>query len=340
MGMIRASTMAGTCFGILMLLSGIGSTMFSGTPFAVLLLIAGVIALYVGAELLVNGGGRIALGVGLRPATVGVTIIALATTAPEIFVATIGALEVSTDIGLGAVVGSNIANIGLVLGLAALITPLSVSPIVMRRHVPFMILAALLLVVLGADGRISRLDGAIFLVVLAGFTIFLLYYVNADPAPMVDEPDADDGISVRAVAAVGGGLVALVIGSRWLISGGTTLLSALGFSDLFIGLTVLAIGTSLPELAASVVGAIRGETAFAIGNVVGSNIYNVIAVLGIVALITPIEIATSTLRFELPAMIAFTVLLVGLMYHGRRLSRLDGAILVVSYVVFVYLLFP
>ncbi len=312
--------------------------MLSGVSVAVLLLAAGIIALYVGAELLVAGAGRLALGIGLRAATVGVTVIAFATTAPELFVATIGALDVSTDIGLGAVIGSNIANIGLVLGIAALIKPLSVSRLVMRRHVPFMLFSALLLVALGADGTIGRLEGAILLLSLVAFTSSLLYMVNADPAPMHDKPDAGEGVALRDVALVLGGLLALVVGSRWLVAGGTTLLSALGFSDLFIGLTVLALGTSLPELAASVVGALRDETAFAIGNVVGSNIYNVLAVLGIVALITPIEIATSTLRFEFPVLVIFTVLLVAMMGYGRRLSRLDGVGLVVGYVVFLYLL--
>ena len=302
-----------------------------------LLLAAGIVALYAGAELLVAGAGGLAFGIGLRAATVGVTVIAFATTTPELFVATIGALNVSTDVGLGAVVGSNIANIGLVLGLAALVRPLRVSSTVMRRHVPFMVLAAVLLVVLGADGTIGRPEGAVLLLVLAGFTAYLIYYVNADPAPVVGNRTRE-GIDRRDVAFVLAGLVALVVGSRWLVSGGTGLLSELGFSDLFIGLTVLAVGTSLPELAASVVGALRDETAFAIGNVVGSNIYNVLAVLGIVALITPIEIASSTLRFELPVLVVFTVGLVAMMGYGRRLSRLDGAALVLGYGVFIGLL--
>ncbi len=302
------------------------------------LLAGGVLALYAGAELLVAGAARIALGVGLRAVTVGVTVVALATTAPELFVAVVGAFDVSTDIGLGAVVGSNVANVGLVLGLAALIRPLPVGPVVLRRHVPFMLLSAVLLLVLGADGTLSRLDGLVFLAILGGFTALLLYYANADPPTTVDRPD--EGVDLRDVAFVVVGLIALVVGSRWLISGGRGILSAMGFSDLFIGLTVLAIGTSLPELAASVVGAIRGETAFSIGNVVGSNIYNVLAVLGIVAVIVPIPVEPAVVRFEIPVMIGFSVLMVALMYHGRRLSRIDGAILVVCYVGFVYLLLP
>ncbi len=303
------------------------------------LLAGGVLALYAGAELLVAGASRLALGFGLRAATVGVTVIAFATTAPELFVSMIGAIDATPDIGFGTIIGSNIANIGLVLGVAALIRPLSVTPTVFKRHVPFMLVTALLLVVLASNGRIGRLEGVIFLLTLAVFTGYLLYYINADPAN-ITEPGAGDGVSTRDLALVAGGLVALLIGSRWLIDGGRGLLSAMGFSDLFIGLTVLAVGTSLPELAASVVGAIRGEASFSIGNVVGSNIYNILAVLGIVSLVVPISISPSTLRFELPAMVVFTFLVVGLMAHGRRLSRFDGTVLVVAYVGFVYLLFP
>ena len=306
----------------------------------VLFLAGGVLALYAGAELLVAGAGRLALGLGLRAATVGVTVIAFATTAPELFVAVLGALDVSGDIGLGTIVGSNVANVGLVLGIAALIRPLEISQTVLRRHVPFMVLAAVLLLVLGLDGTIGRLEGVVFLAVLAAFTGYLLYYVNADPAPQTDVAESGRDVSAVDLALVVGGLVALVIGSRWLITGGRGLLAAMGFSDLFIGLTVLAVGTSLPELAASVVGAIRGETGFSVGNVVGSNIYNVLAVLGIVALIVPISVSASTLRFELPAMVVFTLVLTAMMIHGEVLSRVDGAILVIGYVVFMYLLFP
>ncbi len=314
--------------------------MLEGVTLYVLFLVGGVLALYAGAELLVAGAGRLALGLGLRAATVGVTVIALATTAPELFVAVLGALEVSGDIGLGTIVGSNVANVGLVLGIAALIRPLEISERVLRRHVPFMLLAALLLPILGLDGTIGRLEGVVFLAVLFVFTGYLLYYASVDPAPELEKEGARRGVSATDVALVVGGLVALVIGSRWLVTGGRGLLSAMGFSDLFIGLTVLALGTSLPELAASVVGAIRGETGFSVGNVVGSNIYNILAVLGIVAVIVPISVSPSTLRFEFPAMVAFTLVLTAMMLHGEVVSRVDGAILVVGYVGFVFLLFP
>ncbi len=306
-----------------------------------LLLVAGVVLLYAGAELLVKGAADLALAIGLKASTVGVTVVAFATTAPELFVAVLGAVTVSTDIGLGAIIGSNVANIGLVLGIAALIRPLKVSETVLRNHVPFMVIAAILLVVLGWDGRIGRPEGAVLLVTLAAFTLVVMRRIRRTQSNITDaEREAMPDARGRDVAAVLAGLVALVVGSQWLITGGRGLLAAAGFSDLFIGLTVLAIGTSLPELAASVVAAIRDEASFSVGNVVGSNIYNVLAVIGILALLTPIEVSAGVRAFEFPALVAITVVVVGLMYRGERLSRADGAVLVAGYVAFVYLLIP
>ncbi|SNR22826.1 calcium/sodium antiporter [Halorubrum vacuolatum] len=313
-----------------------------GSPATELLLLAaGVILLYLGAESLIKGAADLALAVGLKASTVGVTVVAFATTAPELFVAIVGAATVSTDIGLGAIVGSNIANIGLVLGIAALIRPLDVSETVLRNQVPFMVVAALLLVALGWNGRIGRPEGVVLLVALAGFTLVVIRRIQRTQSGITAaERDAMPDARPRDVGLVVVGLVALVAGSQWLISGGRGLLSAAGFSDLFIGLTVLAIGTSLPELAASVVAAVRDETSFSIGNVVGSNIYNVLAVIGILAILTPIQVSAGVRAFEFPVLVAITVLVVGLMIRGARLSRLDGFVLIVAYGVFVYLLFP
>jgi len=313
-----------------------------GPPLTELLLLAGGAALlYLGAELLVQGASDLALAIGLKASTVGVTVVAFATTTPELFVSLLGAITVSTDTGLGAIVGSNVANIGLVLGVSAMIRPLDISETVLRRHVPFMVLAALLLVGLGWDGRIGALDGIVLLATLVGFTVVIMRRIRQTQSAITDAerqgmPDA----KLRDVAAVGGGLVALVLGSRWLIDGGQSLLAAAGFSDLFIGLTVLALGTSLPELAASVVAAVRGEAEFSVGNVVGSNIYNVLAVIGIVALVTPISVSPGVRGFEFPALLAFTALVVGLMYRHERVSRADGSILTGGYLLFVYLLLP
>ncbi|WP_050034189.1 calcium/sodium antiporter [Halorubrum halophilum] len=316
--------------------------MLLGSPLTELLLLAGGAALlYAGAELLVTGASDLALAVGLKASTVGVTVVAFATTAPELFVSLLGAITVSTDTGLGAIVGSNIANIGLVLGVSALIRPLDISQTVFERHVPFMVLAALLLVGLGWDGRIGAVDGVVLLAALVAFTAVVMRRVQQTQSGISDAERAEmPDARLRDVAAVVGGIVALVLGSRWLVQGGQTLLSEAGFSDIFIGLTVLALGTSLPELAASVVAAIRGEAEFSVGNVVGSNIYNILAVIGIVAIITPISVAPSVRGFEFPALLAFTALLVGLMYRGDRISRLDGGVLVGGYLAFIYLLLP
>ena len=316
--------------------------MLPASPLVELLLIAGGVALlYAGAELLVSGASDLAIAVGLKASTVGVTVVAFATTAPELFVSLLGAVTVSTDIGLGAIVGSNIANIGLVLGISALIRPLDVSDTVFRRHVPFMIGAALLLVGLGWDGRIGLVDGVVLLAALAGFTATVLRGVQQNQSAISEAqreemPDAE----ARDVAAVVAGIVALVLGSRWLINGGESLLSAAGFSDIFIGLTVLALGTSLPELAASVVAAVRDEAEFSIGNVVGSNIYNVLAVIGIVAVVTPIGVSAGVRGFEFPALLAFTAVVVGMMAYSERITRVDGGLLTVGYGLFVYLLLP
>ncbi len=316
--------------------------MVLGSPATELaLLVGGVGLLYAGAELLVAGARDLALAIGLKASTIGVTVVAFATTAPELSVAVLGALTVSTDIGLGAIVGSNIANIGLVLGVSALIRPLKISGTMFRRDVPFMLLAALLLVGLGWNGRIGPLESGVLLATLAAFTALVLRQVRQTQSGIsAAKRDEMPTPKARDVSAVIAGLVALVLGSQWLIDGGRSLLAAAGFSDLFIGLTVLAIGTSLPELAASVVAAVRDEANFSIGNIVGSNIYNVLAVIGVLGLVAPIGVSPSVRAFEFPAIIAFTLLLVGLMYRGDRLERGDGVVLVVAYVAFVYLLLP
>ena len=313
-----------------------------GSPVTELaLLLAGVALLYAGAELLVTGARDLALAVGLKAATVGVTVVAFATTAPELFVAVLGGLTVSTDIGLGAILGSNVANIGLVLGAAALIRPLDVSEAALRRDVPFMLLAAALLVGFGWNGQIGSVEGGVLLATLVGFTLVVLRRVRRTQSTITaSERDGMPDATVREVAAVVGGLVALVAGSNWLIAGGRSLLAAAGFSDLFVGLTVLAVGTSLPEFAASVVAAARDEGTFSVGNVLGSNIYNVLAVIGILAVLSPIDVGPGVRAFEFPALLAFTLVAAGMMVRGGQITRLDGGILLGAYGAFVYLLVP
>ncbi|WP_372912862.1 sodium:calcium antiporter, partial [Salinigranum sp.] len=213
--------------------------------FAALLLLGGVVCLYLGAEALVRGATRLALGLGLRAAVVGVTIVAFATTTPELFVALLAGTGYSTVLGLGAVVGSNIANVGLVLGVAALVRPITVDGEVLRRQVPFMLGATALLVLLAVDGTVSRFDGVAFLLTLAVFTVSLLLRTQGR-GTSVRSADPRDLLFVAV------GLFALLLGARALIEGGTDLLAGFGVPPRVVGLTVLALGTSLPELATSV----------------------------------------------------------------------------------------
>ncbi|MFC7070888.1 calcium/sodium antiporter [Halobaculum lipolyticum] len=321
-------------------------------------LLVGVVLLYVGAESLVKGARGVSTDLGVRAAVAGVTVVAFATTAPELFVAVVGQVEKTTTIGLGAVIGSNVANICLVLGLSALVRPLAVSRETVRRHLPFMALAAVLLVGLGSDGTLSTLDGGALLLALVAFTAVLLHGVpDADDADGSGEEHADDG----AVVADGGtgfapplgrlaavaprdllflvvGLGLLFVGARRLVDGGTAALYLLGGSDRLVGVTVLALGTSLPELAASLVSAVRGHADFSVGNVVGSNIYNVLAVLGVLTLLSPIRVPTSVVDTDFPVLLGATAFCVLLLVTRGRVGRVAGVLLLGGYAGYVSLL--
>jgi cation:H+ antiporter len=309
-----------------------------------LYLVGGILLLYLGAELLVTSASALAIGYGIAPATVGVTVIAFSTTAPELFVSLIGGIGISDDIGLGNIIGSNIANIGLVLGASALVQPLSVDSDLLWRHGPFMLLAAVLLVVLGSDGTLGPADGVGMLVLLAVFTGYLLYRSRSTDGDAVpDEMQVDDtsgSVSAREVALLVGAGLCLLGGSVGLVQGGTGLLKSFGFDDLFIGITIIAFGTSLPELATSLVSSVRDEAGFSVGNVIGSNIYNILAVIGLLAIVNPLSVNTNVQTFHFPMMIGFTVGVMALMAYRYRLSRWSGVALMGGYLGFVYLLFP
>ncbi|GAA0244337.1 calcium/sodium antiporter [Haladaptatus pallidirubidus] len=307
-----------------------------------LLLLGGIVLLYFGAELLVDSASSLALGVGIAPVTIGVTIIAFATTAPELFVSLIGAVSVSGDIGLGNIVGSNIANIGLVLGASALVQPLAVNRDLLWRHGSFMLAAVVMLVVLGSDGTLGATDGALLLAVLGIFTVYILRHTRrgGDEGAITDEVGDDGTANARTVGMFVLSVGVLLAGSRLLITGSVELLRGFGFTDLFIGLTVVAFGTSLPELATSMVSSARDEADLSISNVIGSNIYNILAVIGVLALVVPVNVPVATQTFEFPFLVAFTVGAMALMAHRHRVSRFNGLLLVAGYGAFVFLLFP
>jgi len=309
-----------------------------------LYLVGGILLLYLGAELLVDSASSLAIGYGIAPATVGVTIVAFSTTAPELFVSLVGGIGISGDIGLGNIIGSNIANIGLVLGASALVQPLSVNSKILWRHGPFMLAAAVLLVVLGSDGTLGQMDGVGMLALLAIFTGYMLYNSrSADGETVPEEMQVEEtsgSVTPRQLAMLAGAGLCLLGGSIGLVQGGTGLLRSFGFGDLFIGVTIIAFGTSLPELATSLVSSLRDETEFSIGNVVGSNIYNILAVIGLLAVVNPLAVGSTVQTFHFPVMIAFTVGAMALMAYGRNISRWSGVALIGAYGGFVYLLFP
>lgn len=332
---------------------------FSGG--AAVQMLVGFVLLYVGAEALVKGASSFATDVGMRAAIAGVTVIAFATTAPELAIAVLSGLDFGETLGYGAIVGSNIANIGLVLGVSALITPLEVSDETVRRHLPFMILAAVMFVGMGADGAFGRVEGVLFGLALVAFTVVLIRTTDPEESDVIegmDELESDDDGDDGAVAVDGGvgavterlpfrlrdvafvvvGLLCLVFGARQLIQGGRTTLYYLGAGDRFVGLTVLALGTSLPELAASVVSAIRGEDDFSVGNVVGSNIYNILAVVGVLVLIAPSSVPSAMVGTDFPFLIGATGLAAALFVARGRIGRPEGLVLLGCYGFYVTLL--
>jgi len=301
-------------------------------------LAGGLVALILGAQLLVRGASRLALSFGISPLVVGLTVVAMGTSSPELAVSVQGAWSGQTDLALGNVVGSNIFNVLFILGMSALITPLVVAGQVIRQEVPIMIGASLLLFACALDGAIGRLEGGVFLLGLVAYTLFLIVQSRRNQANSNDI-DAAGGWDARLpgqLALVGGGLLLLVMGSNWLVSGAVALATRLGVSELVIGLTIVAAGTSLPEVATSVLAALRGERDIAVGNVVGSNIFNILGVLGVTAVVAPagLPVAPAMLSFDLPAMVAVAVACLPIFFTGSTIARWEGAVFLGYYVAY------
>lgn len=303
--------------------------------------IPGLIALIFGAELLVRGASKLALSFGISPLVVGLTVVAFGTSAPELAVSVQSAWTGKVDIALGNVVGSNILNVLFILGISALIAPLVVHQQLIRQEVPVMIGVSLLLWALAADGGISRMDGLLLAGLLLTYTYFVIRQSRRESAAIRDEyaeamPDGgkawDRHWSVQ-LGLVLAGLVLLVMGSNWLVEAAVTLARRLGMSELVVGLTIVAAGTSLPEVATSILAAIRGQRDIAVGNVVGSNVFNILAVLGISASIAPgdLAVAASMLAFDLPVMVAVTVACLPIFFTGNLIARWEGALFLAYY---------
>ena len=297
-----------------------------------ILFLVGLILLVGGAELLVRGASSLAAAAGVSPLIVGLTVVAFGTSAPELAVSVRSALssQAAADIAIGNIVGSNICNVLLVLGLAAVISPLSVSTRLVRQDVPIMIIISVMLGFFALDGNVGLADGLCLFGGVVAFTLFTLQQGRRESALAVAEESAPQaagaGRWVPDLGSVVAGLALLLLGSSWLIRSAVSIAQSFGVSELVIGLTLIALGTSLPEVATSVMASFRGQRDLAVGNVVGSNIFNILAVLGATAIVAPdgVRVAPAVLRFDLPVMMAVSVACLPIFFTGFVVSRFEG----------------
>ncbi|TNF62448.1 MAG: calcium/sodium antiporter [Burkholderiales bacterium] len=309
--------------------------------------LAGLVALVAGAELLVRGASRLALSFGISPLVVGLTIVAFGTSAPEVAVSVGAVLDGQTDIALGNVVGSNIFNVLFILGLSALITPLLVNIQLIRQEIPILVGTSLLLLVLSLDGRIGLLDGTLLFGLLLAYTAFLVIQSRRETRAANDEFAAEirpadagswDSPLYMQLLLMAGGLALLVIGSQWLVDAAVVFARALGVSDVVIGLTIVAAGTSMPEVATSITAAIKGERDIAVGNVVGSNTFNILGCLGLSGITSGslgLAVPEAVLNFDIWVMLAVSLACVPVFITGREIARWEGAVFLLYYVAYV-----
>jgi len=343
---------------------------------SVLLLIA-LTGVYFGAEWLVKGSSKLSRDLGIKPIVIGLTVVAFGTSSPELAVSLTASIKGSNDIALGTIIGSNIANIGLILGISAIVLPLQVERIIMKRELLLMIAISFGLFLMAVfDGKIGRVDG---LILFTGIIFFISYQVyntlnskgksgnstgNADETPSPSSsgysslrrsdsgiPDDNARTTERAdkqsqvgrnllfnIVYIVIGLACLLVGAHILVKSAIFIAGGLGVSEMVIGLTVVAIGTSVPEMATSVVSVLRKEVDICVGNVIGSNIFNILMVIGSVALVKPLDVARDNLSFEFPVMLFFSLALIPMMMI-RSHNRLEGFLLVAGYFVFIFLQF-
>ncbi|MGI9253442.1 MAG: calcium/sodium antiporter [Thermomicrobiales bacterium] len=312
----------------------------------IVLFAAGLVLLIAGAELLVRGASSIATLLGISPLVIGLTVVAIGTSAPELAVSIQSSFAGKPDLAVGNVVGSNIFNLLFILGVTALVAPLVVSQQLVRLDVPIMIGATALLLGMALDGRIGRLDGALLVVGFLAYTGFLIRQSRNESAAIRAEYDEAFGTGnkprlgrggvVIQLALVAVGLVMLVLGADWLVNGAVAMATALGVSELVIGLTIVAVGTSLPEIATSIMATVRGERDIAVGNVVGSCIFNILAVVGISSVVSPagLPVAHGMVTFDIPAALLAAFACLPIFLSGRLVSRWQGAMLFGWYIAY------
>lgn len=304
--------------------------------------VIGLVVLYLGAEWLIKGAAGVALRYGIRPLVVGLTVVALGTSMPEFVVNMIAAFSDEDSLALGNIVGSNISNIALILGSSALVVPLAVRPDTLRKEYPIMMAVMVLFYFVALDGVISQLDGILLVSGLIAFLVFLVLdarrYTRATN-PEGNPPAAKEKVGKKFVFVLLG-IGFLALGAHLMVTSAVYFAEVLGIDSMIVGLTVVAIGTSLPELAASLVGAIRKEMDMSIGNVLGSNLLNVLFVVGMIAIIKPLRVDAGSLVLHFPVMLAFGFFLLPLMWTSHRITRIEGGFLVggfLSYMAYIVL---
>jgi cation:H+ antiporter len=311
----------------------------------ILLLIAGLVLLIIGAEALVRGASKMAAAIGISPLVIGLTVVAFGTSSPELAVSVQSAYAGQANIALGNVVGSNIFNVLFILGISAAITPLVVAQQLVRLDVPLMIGVSLLVYLLGWNGEINRLEGGLLFAGMIAYTVFSIRQSRKESQQVQDEYAAEFGggamrgarQTILNLTLIVAGLGLLILGARWLVDSAVSLAQAMGLSELIIGLTIIAAGTSMPEVATSIVAAVRGERDIAVGNVVGSNIFNLLAVLGLTSLVAPdgMPVPAPALAFDLPVMIAVAFACLPIFFTGFRVARWEGWLFLTYYALYV-----
>lgn len=342
-----------------------------------ILFIAGITGVYFGAEWLVKGSSNLSRDLGIKPIVIGLTVVAFGTSSPELAVSLTASVKGSNDIAIGNIIGSNIANIGLILGVAAIVLPLKVEKVIMKRELPLMIAISVAFYFMAIDRKIGFIDGG-FLIAGIIFFIYSQIYntlnskresrnstVNTNDVPFFTSSvhsscrQADSGIPDNKTGMPDStkeksqarknllfyivymviGLACLLVGAHILVKSAIFIAGKCGLSEMVIGLTVVAFGTSIPEMATSVVSALRKESDICVGNVVGSNIFNILMVIGSVSLIRPLNVTREALFFEFPAMLLFSLALIPMIRGNLRVNRLEGFVLVAGYFAFIFFLF-
>lgn len=308
----------------------------------VILFILGLGALTLGGNQFIKGAARAATALGISTLVVGLTVVALGTSAPELLVSLSAAVAGSSEIALGNIVGSNIANIGLILAISAIIAPIQLNWSIFKREIPAVIGFSILTLIFALDGEIGRVDGAILLFCFIAFTFFIYRQAERERAEILPEMESyeqEEHLTEKSnllleIARVIVGLIILLIGAQLLVDSAVNIARVLGVSDLIIGITLVAVGTSLPELTICVIASLRRENDIVLGNVLGSNISNLLVIIGIVALIQPITVPVNARNFDMPVMIVFAGALL-LFVLRRTLSRRAAPVFILAYLAFI-----